>query len=147
MAIVFAIQKWRHYLLGRKFLVRTDQKSLRFLLEQRKINLEYQKWLTKVLGFDFDIEYKPGLENKAADALSRKGVVARLYALTVPAAIQLEEICSEVDKDKELQEIIADLKRDPLLQPDYSSESEPVYLLLLVAHSALSLHFLLVFLD
>lgn len=120
MAIVFAIQKWRHYLLGRKFLVRTDQKSLKFLLEQREINMEYQKWLTKILGFDFDIHYKPGLENKAADGLSRRSAVPELFAVSVPVSIQLEEVGSEVGKDEELSKIMEDLSRDPTSHSTYS---------------------------
>lgn len=78
-------------------MVSTDKKSLKFLLEQWEINMEYQRWLTKILGFDFDIHYKPGLENKVADALSRKLVAPEMFALSISAAIQLEEICSEVD--------------------------------------------------
>ena len=72
LALVLAIQKWRHYLLGHQFKVRTDQQALKYLLEQRVGTPFQQKWVAKLLGFDFTVEYKCGRENRAADALSRR---------------------------------------------------------------------------
>ena len=71
MAVVLSVQKWRHYLLGKKFTIISDQKALKFLLEQREVQPQFQKCLTKLLGYDFEILYQPRLQNKAADALSR----------------------------------------------------------------------------
>ena len=71
MAIVKAIHKWRIYLLSRKFLISTDHHSLKYLLEQWITTPDQQKWIVKLMGFDYEIEYKQGNENKAADALSR----------------------------------------------------------------------------
>lgn len=70
-AITEALAKFRHYLLGHKFIIRTDQKSLKELLEQRLQTPEQQQWLPKFLGYDFVIQYKPDRENIHVDALSR----------------------------------------------------------------------------
>lgn len=71
-AITESVKKWRHYLLGRHFRVYTDQKSLRGLVSQIIQTPSQQKWLTKLLGYDFEILYTPGRTNVVADALSRR---------------------------------------------------------------------------
>ncbi|VFQ91342.1 unnamed protein product [Cuscuta campestris] len=71
-AIVEAVQKWRQYLLGREFLIRTDQRSLKELLQQVVQTPDQQYYVRKLLGFRFRIEYKTGASNKVADALSRR---------------------------------------------------------------------------
>lgn len=60
MAVVMAIQHWRPYLLGQRFVVHTDQKSLRFLLEQRISTQAQQHWIAKLLGYDFEIVCRKG---------------------------------------------------------------------------------------
>ena len=47
------------------------KKSLKYLLEQRITTPAQTRWLPKLLGYDYQIEYKRGLENQGADSLSR----------------------------------------------------------------------------
>jgi hypothetical protein len=54
------------------FVIKTDQQSLKHILEQRVGTPMQQKWISKLLGYNFVVEYKQGKENKVADALSRK---------------------------------------------------------------------------
>ena len=70
--MVVAVKKWRPYLLGRPFVIKTDHHSLKYLLEQRVGTPTQQKWISKLLGYAFIVEYKQGKENVVADALSRR---------------------------------------------------------------------------
>ncbi|XP_012844847.1 PREDICTED: uncharacterized protein LOC105964883, partial [Erythranthe guttata] len=72
LAILLAVQKWRDYLVHATFVIRTDQRSLKYLLEQKITTPIQQKYLAKLLGFSYKIEYKRGCENQEADALSRE---------------------------------------------------------------------------
>lgn len=61
LAILLAVEKWRVYLLHASFIIRTDQKSLKYLLEQKVSTPLQHRYLTKLWGFDYQIEYKKGL--------------------------------------------------------------------------------------
>lgn len=53
-------------------IIKTDQKSLQYLSSQRLLEGIQHKLMLKLLEFDYSIEYKKGIENSVADALSRK---------------------------------------------------------------------------
>lgn len=74
-AIVEALRKWRHYLVGRNFTLVTDQKSVSFMFNNSAFgktkNDKIQRWRLELIGLKYDIIYRAGTENLPADALSR----------------------------------------------------------------------------
>lgn len=95
LAIVQAIRTWRPYWLGQKFYIQIAQCSLKYLLEQRIATPEQHKWVGKLLGYDYEITYKLGQENSAADALSRVLRSPSLNALFVPQTSLWDAIKTE----------------------------------------------------
>lgn len=112
LALVLAVQKWRPYLLGGQFIVRTDQQSLKYLWDQKITTIAQQRWLYKLRGFDFVIVYKKGKENVVADALSRRDVVeanakkGELSAFSQPVPNWIEAVKQEVELSSNLQALV-----------------------------------------
>lgn len=121
LAVVFAVQKWRHYLLHSHFVIKTDQRSLKYLLEQRLNTPIQQQWLPKLLEFDYEIQYKQGKENLVADALSRvEGAEVLHMAMTVLECDLLKQIQACYESDPSIKEIITELQQKPLAKKHYS---------------------------
>jgi hypothetical protein len=114
MAILHALKKWHPYLIGRHFKVKTDHDSIKYLLEQRLSSEEQQKWVTKILGYDFEIIYKKGKQNVVADTLSRKDedVEAFLCAISVIQPDWIIEARDEWKNDKKVWTLIQRLQQD-----------------------------------
>lgn len=111
LAIVYVVKKWYHYLCSRKFLIKTDHKSLKYMLEQRITMTKQQKYMARLFGYDFDITYKQGKNNVVADALSRLPT-AELAVLTIstPVQILIPKLEASWLGDDELKVIIQDLQ-------------------------------------
>ena len=74
LACVWAIERWHTYLWGRRFTLRTDHQALITLLSTSGTGhrpMRIARWGARLLHYDFNVEYKPGDQNKVSDALSR----------------------------------------------------------------------------
>ena len=76
LAIVFVVTRLKQFLLGRKFTLQTDHKPLKYLFAPdeeipKTASARITRWAIALMGFDFELKYKPGEQIPHADALSR----------------------------------------------------------------------------
>jgi len=62
---------WRHYLIGKIFVLMSDHIGLRYLFYQLNMNARKARWLATISEFDFEVRYTKGKENMVVYALSR----------------------------------------------------------------------------
>ncbi|MCI35901.1 CCHC-type integrase, partial [Trifolium medium] len=68
-AVVFALKIWRHYLYGCTFVVFSDHKSLKYLFDQKELNMRRRRWMETLKDFDFMLQYHPGKANVVANVV------------------------------------------------------------------------------
>lgn len=71
LAVVTFLRHFRHYLLGRKFLLRSDHAPLLWLKRFKEPEGMMARWLSIIDSYDFEMQYRPGNKHLNADGLSR----------------------------------------------------------------------------
>ncbi|GBG93003.1 hypothetical protein CBR_g58141 [Chara braunii] len=106
-AVYKALTHWRHYLLGRFFILTTDHQTLRWMRTQPVLSDALKRWIEVIEQYDFDPQYLKGEYNKVADALSRRpdfsGALITEFDLTDDVTRSLVEAYHE---DQFMSEII-----------------------------------------
>ena len=72
LALVTYVEPFRYYLLGRRFRIRTDHSSLRWLTSFKEPQGQVARWLERLQEYDYEVQHRPGKQHSNADSLSRR---------------------------------------------------------------------------
>ncbi|PIN20438.1 DNA-directed DNA polymerase [Handroanthus impetiginosus] len=98
LAVVFAFDKFRSYLVGTKVIVYTDHAAIRYLIEKKDAKSRLIRWVLLLQEFDLEIRDRKGTKNQIADHLSR---------LESPAKTDEPNLINDNFPDEQLLAIVA----------------------------------------
>ena len=119
LAVIYAVKICRPYLQGEHFTVHTDQASLRWLFSIADASGRLLRWRLRLCEFAFDIKYRKGSENHAADALSRIRTRNETTLYTDD-----EVPCLDINPE-DLNLLLAEQESAPFDLPEYLYEENP----------------------
>ena len=101
LAVKWGIAHFRVYVHGRKFIVKTDHKALKWLMEIKEPAGRLARWILFLQSFDFVIEYREGKKHSNADAVSRYGYTLALFSILFLEPYQ-DQVLMDYLRDKQL---------------------------------------------
>ena len=111
--VIHALKMWRHHLIGKIFILMTDNKGLKYLLDQPNLNARQARWLAFLSEYDFEIQHIKGKENKVADDLSRNTKLNFTEAISTYASDLNEQLTEGVKQDEIYQKLQVTAKEKP----------------------------------
>lgn len=109
MALIMAVTKWKPYLQHKEFTIATDHHSLTHLGDEKLLEGMQQKAFVKLLGLQYKIVHKKGMDNQATDALSRQPAPADLLAISTVTPKWLETVIEGYQQDDSTRKLLVEL--------------------------------------
>ena len=114
LAVIRALDAWKHYLLGTPFIICTDHQSIKYFMTQKKLSDKQMRWANFLSQFHFHIAHIAGKQNLVVDALSRRPManaisVAHHHDFT----IMLENYAQDEDFAQAVKDIESNVPHEP----------------------------------
>lgn len=117
---MMAVDRWRPYLSRGSFTIKTDHQSLCSLEDQVLTSDLQRKAMAKLVGLQFKFQFRKGVDNKVADALSRVGHAFALKGVSSSHPVWIQKVINSYVIDSEAQELLQKLAVTPEADPDFT---------------------------
>jgi hypothetical protein len=121
LAVVFAFEKFRSYIVNSKVIVYTDHAAIKYLLAKKDAKPRLIRWILLLQEFDVEIRDKKGVENVVSDHLSRMNR-GQDDKEPIEDKMRYDHLCRVLNKDTWMIDIIREIWKMPLDHLDKNSQ-------------------------